>query len=198
MAVCLCGEDANPDSRSTRFQGPTVTSPQLPEGCHEHASLSFCQAHSPPSAAGGASAASPAGKASTPAAPPETLFTRDTLTEDWFGIGGPLATRGIGFDLSTTGYYAGLLSGTGDEDFEWGGRADAFLKLDTGKLGLWNGGGFKSTGNPGSGIPPKRSCRAPVASGRPTPACSSHSEPPGTWSLRRSTTAIVSPPPPQS
>lgn len=72
----------------------------------------------------------------------EDLATRDTLTGGWFGLAEPLAARGIGFDLSTTAYYAGLLSGTGDQDFEWGGRADAFLTVDTGKLGLWDGGGF--------------------------------------------------------
>jgi porin len=76
------------------------------------------------------------------AAESESLATRKTLTDGWFGLAEPLAARGVSFDLSTTGYYAGLLSGAGDKDFEWGGRADAFLKVDTGKLGLWDGGGF--------------------------------------------------------
>jgi porin len=71
-----------------------------------------------------------------------TLWTRETLTDDWGGQRASLANRGVVLDLSTTGYYAGLLEGDGDKDFEWGGRSDALLHLNTGKLGLWEGGGF--------------------------------------------------------
>jgi hypothetical protein len=41
-------------------------------------------------------------------------LANDTLTDGWFGHAEPLAARGIDFDLSTTAYYAGLLSGAGD------------------------------------------------------------------------------------
>lgn len=82
------------------------------------------------------------GFAGTSLAESESILTRDTLTGGWFGLAEPLASRGIDFDLSTTAYYAGLLAGTGDQDFEWGGRADAFLKVDTAKAGLWEGGGI--------------------------------------------------------
>lgn len=66
----------------------------------------------------------------------------DTLTGDWGGVRTTLAEHGMVTELSTTGYYAGLLSGSGDKDFEFGGRSDALIHLNTGKLGLWDGGGF--------------------------------------------------------
>ncbi len=66
----------------------------------------------------------------------------DTRTGDWGGVRTTLAEHGMVTELSTTGYYAGLLSGSGDKDFEFGGRSDALIHLNTGKLGLWDGGGF--------------------------------------------------------
>jgi porin len=73
----------------------------------------------------------------------DTFLTRDTLTGDWCGIRNTLQERGIVMEFSTTGYYDGNFSGgTSYDDFEFGGRADAFLHLNTGKLGLWDGGGF--------------------------------------------------------
>jgi hypothetical protein len=30
----------------------------------------------------------------------------------------------------------------GDQSFDFGGRSDAFIHFNTGKLGLWDGGGF--------------------------------------------------------
>jgi len=83
------------------------------------------------------------GKAPSPAqaAAADDPFA-STLTGDWGGPRRSLMDNGVTVDLSTTGYYAGLLEGTLDHDFEWGGRADAFLKFDTGKLGLWEDGGF--------------------------------------------------------
>jgi len=35
-----------------------------------------------------------------------------------------------------------MFSGTGNDDFDFGGRADALVNFDTKKLGLWDGGGF--------------------------------------------------------
>ena len=55
-----------------------------------------------------------------------------------------MADNGVTFDLRYTSTYQGLLSGTGDEDFNYGGKVDAFINLDSGKMGLWNGGGFRS------------------------------------------------------
>lgn len=66
----------------------------------------------------------------------------DTLTGDWGGLRYRLAELGIRLDLSYTEYFDGLFSDGKNEDWEFGGRADALLHLDTGKLGLWEGGGF--------------------------------------------------------
>lgn len=64
----------------------------------------------------------------------------DRVTGDWRGTRTNLADRGISFDLEWTNYYQGLVSGTGEHDFDYGGRLDAFVDFDTTKLGLWNGG----------------------------------------------------------
>lgn len=52
--------------------------------------------------------------------------------------------QGVTFDFRSTSFYQGLASGTGAKDFEYGGKLDAFVNFDTEKLGLWNGGGFRS------------------------------------------------------
>jgi porin len=76
------------------------------------------------------------------AAESQDFMTRDTLTGDWFGARDTLARHGVVIDLSWTEFYQGTQSGDGYDDFEFGGRADALIHFDTGKLGLWEGGGF--------------------------------------------------------
>lgn len=76
------------------------------------------------------------------AAPPSSSRSAETLTGNWGGLRDRLADRGFTLDLSYTEYYDGLLKGDGHEDWEFGGRIDALAALDTGKLGLWEGGGF--------------------------------------------------------
>lgn len=72
----------------------------------------------------------------------QDFMTRSTLTGDWCGVRDALAERGVVFDLSWTEFDQGMFAGDGSDDFEFGGRADALLHFDTGKLGLWDGGGF--------------------------------------------------------
>ncbi|MFC1665082.1 carbohydrate porin [Pseudomonadota bacterium] len=72
------------------------------------------------------------------------LRTRSALTGDWWGARTWLADHGLNLDLRHTSFYQGLASGTGDKDFEYGGKLDAFINLDSGKMGLWEGGGFRS------------------------------------------------------
>ena len=62
------------------------------------------------------------------------------LTGDWGGSRTALAERGVTLDFESAHYYQGLLSGSGDNDFEYAGRLDALLNFDTAKLGLWKGG----------------------------------------------------------
>ncbi|NJK47171.1 carbohydrate porin [Candidatus Gracilibacteria bacterium] len=79
-----------------------------------------------------------------PTAPPksdnESLWRRSHLTGD--GWRSRLRARGVTFNLEFTQFYQGLAAGSGDKDFDYGGRLDALINLDTGKLGLWQGGGF--------------------------------------------------------
>jgi len=82
--------------------------------------------------------------ASAPSSTETDWLTRSTLTGDWGGARSSLAERGVSFDLRHTSTYQGLASGTGPESYEYGGKADAFIDLDSAKLGLWDGGGFRS------------------------------------------------------
>ncbi|MEJ2533455.1 MAG: carbohydrate porin [Halioglobus sp.] len=69
---------------------------------------------------------------------------RSYLTGDWGGALSRLADQGVGLELEYTSIYQGLVSGDGDKEGEYGGRADVFLNLDSGKLGLWRGGGLRA------------------------------------------------------
>jgi len=53
-----------------------------------------------------------------------------------------LSDHGVSVDFRYTSFYQGLASGTGDQDYEYGGKMDAFINFDSSKLGLWKGGGF--------------------------------------------------------
>lgn len=64
----------------------------------------------------------------------------DRLSGDWGGARTTMANQGVTFDLDSTNYYQGLLSGTGDHKFDDAGRLDAYLNFDSKKLGLWDGG----------------------------------------------------------
>jgi len=70
------------------------------------------------------------------------FLQRETLTGNWGGFRDQLVEKGVELDIEFTEYYQGMLSGSGSEDFEFGGRADALGDLDTEKLGLWCGGGL--------------------------------------------------------
>ncbi len=74
----------------------------------------------------------------------KNIWNRSYLTGNWSGLRPSLIDKGITFDLEYTSTYQGLLSGTGRDDYEYGGIFDGFLKLDSARLGLWNGGGFRT------------------------------------------------------
>jgi porin len=73
-----------------------------------------------------------------------SVSERSHLTGDWGGARSRLAEHGVGLDLQYTSMYQGLVSGDGSKDGEYGGKADVFLNLDSGKLGLWQGGGLRT------------------------------------------------------
>ena len=78
----------------------------------------------------------------TEGASPPSAWTRDTLGGDWGGLRSALGQQGLRFDLWATGFYQDLLQGAGNDDGGFSGRADLMINGDTGKLGLWQGGGF--------------------------------------------------------
>ncbi len=80
----------------------------------------------------------------TTAAPTDSIGTRSYLSGDWWGARSFLADHGATLDLRHTSFYQGLASGTGNKDFEYGGKMDSFIDLDSGKMGLWEGGGIRS------------------------------------------------------
>ena len=77
------------------------------------------------------------------AAPASDAFA-DRLTGDWAGARNGMADHGVTFDLDSTNYYQGLLEGAGDHSFDYGGRFDAYLNFDTGRLGWWSGGQLRA------------------------------------------------------
>ena len=77
-----------------------------------------------------------------PAAAAQSLWQRSRLTGDWGGARPWLETRGVKLDLELTMFYQGLESGSESEGYEFGSRLDGFVKLDSGKMGLWQGGGL--------------------------------------------------------
>ena len=85
------------------------------------------------------------------------LAERSRLTGDWGGTRTRWEKAGIALDLEFTQFLQGLaaggtveippeisppgsLSGTGPDTEGYGGRLDGFIKLDTEKLGWWDGG----------------------------------------------------------
>lgn len=68
------------------------------------------------------------------------FLTRSTFTGDWGGVRNDLAKKGITFDLYMTQVLQGVVSGGRTHSGEYGGRGDMTMTVDTGKLGLWNGG----------------------------------------------------------
>ncbi len=83
----------------------------------------------------------PATEAGTPAENPYAgdLHTRLRMTGDWGGARSSLAERGLTFDLLSTQFYQGVAGGGRVQNFEYGGKLDYLFRLDSGKLGFWQG-----------------------------------------------------------
>ena len=83
------------------------------------------------------------GAGEAPAATPYSgdIWTRSTLSGDWWGLRNQLAEKGITFDVSFTQAAQGIVHGGKDNGWQYvGGRGDIILNLDSQKLGLWPGG----------------------------------------------------------
>lgn len=69
-----------------------------------------------------------------------SLGTREALTGGWGEARNDLAEKGVTFDLNLTQIGQGITSGGKDTGWEYGGRGDLVVTMDTQKLGLWPGG----------------------------------------------------------
>ncbi len=82
-----------------------------------------------------------AGEAPEPTPYSGDIWSRSTLSGDWFGLRNELAAKGVTLDMSLTQAAQGIVHGGKDTGWQYGGgRGDINLLLDTGKLGLWPGG----------------------------------------------------------
>src|SRR5215510_2335347 len=70
------------------------------------------------------------------------LLTRSTLTGDWGGFRNDWAAKGITIDLNVTQIGQGVVNGGKSSAWQYGGRGDLVVNLDSQKLGLWPGGFF--------------------------------------------------------
>jgi len=68
------------------------------------------------------------------------LLSRSTLTGDWGGTRNELAAKGVTLDASLTQIEQGVVSGGKNGSWEYGGRGNLTLNLDSEKMGLWPGG----------------------------------------------------------
>lgn len=69
------------------------------------------------------------------------------LTGNWGGARDSLTAAGVNLRADATGFAVGTLAGNdGNRGWDGAGRADVFADFDTGKLGLWDGGGLKTHG----------------------------------------------------
>jgi len=76
---------------------------------------------------------------------PPGIFRRKTLTDDWFGLGGRLAEKGVLLDMGLTQVWQANLRGgigTHRRSGRYAGSYDLELELDTEKLFGVPGGGF--------------------------------------------------------
>jgi porin len=70
------------------------------------------------------------------------FWTRQTMTGDWGGTRNEWAAKGVTFDINLTQTGMSVVSGGKHQGWEYSGRGDLTLKMDTQKLGLWPGGFF--------------------------------------------------------
>jgi len=69
------------------------------------------------------------------------IWSRSTLTGDWWGIRNQLAEKGVTIDMSLTQVGQGIVHGGKETGWQYGGgRGDINVHIDTQKLGLWPGG----------------------------------------------------------
>jgi len=69
----------------------------------------------------------------------ESVWTRAKLTGDWGGARSSLKKAGITIKSTLTNFYQGMVSGEGNNDFEFGSKWGLATIFNGQKLGLWEG-----------------------------------------------------------
>jgi porin len=69
----------------------------------------------------------------------DSLWTRPTLSGDWFGLRPGLKERGVTCRIELTQFGSGMLSGQGADEWAYGGKGDFYLMVNGAQAGLWNG-----------------------------------------------------------
>jgi porin len=92
------------------------------------------------------------------------FWTRSTMTGDWGGMRNEWAKKGVTVDMSLTQTEMGVVSGGKNHDWEYSGRGNVTINLDTQKLGLWPGGFLtvEVEGNYNRSINPDTGALSPV------------------------------------
>ena len=92
------------------------------------------------------------------------FWSRSTLTGDWGGVRNEWAKKGVTIDLNLTQVGQGNVSGGKDVGWEYGGRGNLTLNLNTQKMGLWPGGFFtvEVEGNFGNAVNDQTGALVPV------------------------------------
>lgn len=90
----------------------------------------------------------------------------DKMTGDWGGARTALAEKGITFDMDVTQIIQDNAHGGAStkNGFRYSGSSDMYLRLDTGKMGLWKGGHITLHAEPkwGNGVNAKAGSLMPV------------------------------------
>jgi porin len=105
-----------------------------------------------------------AGEASAAKSYSGDFWSRSTLTGDWGGARNDLAQKGVTLDLNLIQIGQGNISGGKDVGWEYGGRGDLTINLDTQKMGLWPRGHItmEVEGNFGNSVNPQTGALMPV------------------------------------
>jgi porin len=68
------------------------------------------------------------------------LLSRSTMTGNWDGVRDEWARNGMTINADVTQTYQGVVDGGKSSHWQYGGRGDFTLDVDTAKAGLWSGG----------------------------------------------------------
>ena len=113
------------------------------------------------------------GAGEAPSATPYSgdIWNRSTLTGDWGGLRNQLAEKGVTLDLSLTQIGQGAVHGGKSGAWQYGGRGDIILNLDSQKLGLWPGAflNLEAEGNWASAVNGNTGALMPVNSSQIVP-----------------------------